>query len=199
MVAISQSPTRRDISFNMSRKREKPYPSRNVSSSLPKRPRPMPTSKPDSNGDQPNKPTVVVSSLSPSCSVLDLKSRFEIYGSISRLRIDRAGIGYITFRSNDSAEAAIAASQDPSFGITVDSIRVQVCWANDPLPHWREGIRVSSNWDHLSSSKLLRAEVPLSRHGRGNKLGSSTVSPRNGLGLDLPFKGREIVAYDDLL
>ena len=74
-------------------------------------------------------------------------------------------------------------------------------WASDPVPQWREGVSQKDT----SSSKLVRAEVPLSRHGRGNKLGSAIVNPRNNStsdsskGLDVPFKGREIVAYDDIL
>ncbi|KAM7486706.1 hypothetical protein LguiA_002715 [Lonicera macranthoides] len=52
--------------------------------------------------------------------------------------------------------------------------------ASDPVPQWREGIRNKN--DTSSVSKLLRPELPLSRHGR-----------------DVPFKGREMVAYDDIL
>jgi len=54
----------------------------------------------------------------------------------------------------------------------------------------------------FSSSKLVRAEVPLRRHGRGKKLESAVVNPRSNTGasvVDVPFKGREIVAYDDIL
>ncbi|KAF3946414.1 hypothetical protein CMV_027315 [Castanea mollissima] len=85
--------------------------------------------------------------------------------------------------------------------------KLQVVWATDPLVQWREGVGVGANKDNTSSSssKLLRAEVPLSRHGRGNKLASAIVNPRsnNNEGsssvLDVPFRGREIVAYDDIL
>lgn len=54
-------------------------------------------------------------------------------------------------------------------------------------------------------SKLVRAEAPLRRHGRGNRLASAigkTKSSEDGSGssvLEVPFKGREIVAYDDIL
>lgn len=89
-------------------------------------------------------------------------------------------------------------------------------WANDPIPQWKGGV---GRKDGLSS-KLLRPEVPLSRHGRGNKLGSAIVNPRddnntkgdtnNGNKLNNSvaisnsslvgsFRGREIVAYDDIL
>lgn len=90
-------------------------------------------------------------------------------------------------------------------------------WASDPVPQWREGVERKEGL----SSKLVRAQAPLSRHGRGNKLGSAIVNPRdenNGnttiknnennviVGnsrsderLDEAFKGREIVAYDDIL
>lgn len=64
---------------------------------------------------------VVVMGLPQDCSVLDLKSRFEIYGAISRIRIDRDAVGYITYRTKDSADAAIVAGLDPTFGITVNS------------------------------------------------------------------------------
>ena len=75
-------------------------------------------------------------------------------------------------------------------------------WASDPVPQWREAV---GHKDGSSSSKLLKAGVPLSRHGRGNKLGSAIVDTREnkngngGLDVDVPFKGREIVAYDDIL
>jgi RNA recognition motif-containing protein len=69
---------------------------------------------------------VVVVDLPPDCSVLDLKSRFAIYGEISRTRIDRDAIGYITYRSKDSAEAAITASLDSSFGIAINSKKVTI-------------------------------------------------------------------------
>lgn len=78
-------------------------------------------------------------------------------------------------------------------------------WATDPLAQWREGVVLGTSKDNgSSSSKLLRAEVPLSRHGRGNKLASAIVNPKSGegtsaSGLDVPFRGREIVAYDDIL
>lgn len=111
----------------MSRKRDKPYPSRHDANSAPKRRRPL--SRPAADDDKPYvkplpPPAVVVMGLRPNCSVLDLKSRFEIYGAISRIRIDRNRLGYITYRTKDSAEAAIAAALDASFGITVDSQKV---------------------------------------------------------------------------
>ncbi|MCL7027710.1 hypothetical protein MKW94_012875 [Papaver nudicaule] len=136
---------------------------------------------------------VVVKNLSHDCSVLNLKSRLEIYGSISRIRIDH-GVGYVTFRSKDSAEASIVASLDPEFGITVDSQKVEVSWPNDHFPSWRQGVDRKS-----LTSRLLRPEIPLRKHGRGNKLNSSTATrnPRNAP--DEPFKGREIIAYDDIL
>ncbi|PWA89909.1 Nucleotide-binding, alpha-beta plait [Artemisia annua] len=151
--------------------------------------------------------------LSPDCSVLDLKSRFEIYGAISRTRMDSGGVAYLTFRMKDSAQSAIDASLDPSFGITLNSNKVQVMWANDAVPQWREGVKKKEV--SPSSSKLLRPELPLSRHGRANKLGSTIVNPRdeknntdtavnneNKSGrrvVNVPSRGREIVAYDDLL
>lgn len=114
----------------MSRKRDKPYnSSRHVPASARKRHRPHLSAPEEELVDKPiakpaPPPALVVMGLAPDCSVLDLKSRFEIYGSISRIRIDRDGVGCIAYRSKDSAEAAIAASLDPSFGITVQSQKV---------------------------------------------------------------------------
>ncbi|KAJ9549097.1 hypothetical protein OSB04_021640 [Centaurea solstitialis] len=207
-----------------SRKREKPYFSRHTPyTTFPKRRRPLPSDpaaatddyfpdQPPSSADTNTNTAVVVAGLSSDCSVLDVKSRFEIYGSISRTRMDAGGFAYVTFRSRDAAESAIAASLDPSFGITLNSNRVQVMWANDPVPQWREGVKKK---EASSSSKLLKPELPLSRHGRGNKLGSAIVNYRdekndgnttvnnekNGgrKGLNVPSRGREIVAYDDIL
>ncbi|KAD0553097.1 hypothetical protein R6Q59_004835 [Mikania micrantha] len=190
----------------MSRKREKPYSSRHTPYNFPKRRRPHPADPaidddhfPDmtSPSGQTNA-AVVITGLSTGCSVLDLKSRFEIYGPISRTRMDAGGVAYITFRSRDSAESAISASLDPSFGITLDSTMVQVAWASDPVPQWREGVKKAS------SSKLLKPELPLSRHGRGNKLGSATVNSKDGdnhgrKDLNIPSRGREMIAYDDIL
>lgn len=114
----------------MSRKREKPYHSGHSLSSTAKRRRPSlpelavsaPLDAPSTKSTSPA--AVLVIGLSPECSVLDLKSRFEIYGCISRIRIDRDGVGFVTFRSKDSADAAITASLDPTFGITVSSKKV---------------------------------------------------------------------------
>ncbi|KAK6922073.1 RNA recognition motif domain [Dillenia turbinata] len=199
----------------MSRKRENPYASRHSSSSSSsssflKRHRLMMPVIEDSDdfhlsnaaANSKLSSGVVVTGISPDTSVLDLKSRFEIYGSISRLRIDRDGVGYITFRSRESAADAVNAAVDPSVGIALDSQRLQVFWANDALPKWREAVKVSSNEDCKSSSKLLRAEVPLSRHGRNNKLSPKSNNDKNngnGSKVDVPFKGRAIVAYDDIL
>ena len=68
--------------------------------------------------------------------------------------------------------------------------------AKDP----NSGVGIGSK-DNGSSSKLLRADVPLSRHGRSNKLVSSSVNRKTDQisGLYGGFKGREIVAYDDIL
>ncbi|KAJ7953744.1 Homeobox transcription factor [Quillaja saponaria] len=161
----------------MSRKRDKPYFSRHVPSSAAKRHRPMPQAIPTAD-------EVDSRSTAPSLAI----------------RIDRGAVGYITYRTKDSADAAISAGLDPSFGITIDSKKVQVLWATDPLAQWREG--VGSNKNNGSSSRLVRAEVPLRRHGRGNKLASAIVNPRSSDGSfthDVPFRGREIIAYDDIL
>ncbi|KAK7309561.1 hypothetical protein RJT34_06391 [Clitoria ternatea] len=190
----------------MSRKRDKPYFSRHVPSVASKRRRPLPEPKEEEERPttRPAPPSaVVVMGLPQDCSVLDLKSRFEIYGKISRIRIDRDAVGYITYRSKDAADAAIAAGLDPSFGITVNSKKVQVLWATDPLAMWREG--VGNNKDKGSMSKLVRGELPLSKHGRGNRLASAIANTKRGEDssgssvLEVPFRGREIVAYDDIL
>ncbi|KAI9111771.1 hypothetical protein K1719_017461 [Acacia pycnantha] len=192
----------------MSRKREKPYFSRHApySQSVPKRRRPLPVPDPEPAADdgadknatrKPPPCAVVVVGLPLDCSVLDVKSRFEIYGAISRIRIDRGGVGYITYRIKEYADAAIAAALDPSFGISISSKRVQVLWATDPLAMWREGVG-NSNKEKGSRSKLVRADIPLSRHGRGNKLASAIVNPKNNEPSS-PFRAREIVAYDDIL
>ncbi|KAM7269485.1 hypothetical protein ACFE04_024982 [Oxalis oulophora] len=213
----------------MSRKRDNSYFfSRNAPISKRRRPHPphqFPATATDSQQGVSVKPSpppaVVVIGLSPNCSVLDLKSRFEIYGPISRTRILPNRVGSIYFRSKDAAEAAIAASLDPSFGITLDSNKVQVLWATDPLAQWRQGVD-DVRKDNATSSKLVRAGTPLSRHGRGrggnnnnNRLASAIVinpnttsdDAQDGGGgggdddpkFDAPFKGRKIVAYDDIL
>lgn len=90
------------------------------------------------------------------------------------------------------------------FQIVDCCLQVQVMLATDPISQWREGVsrEDNPNSSSFSSSKLVRAEVPLRRHGRGKKLESTIVNPTSNTGasgLDVPFKGREIVAYDDIL
>ncbi|KAL6525048.1 hypothetical protein OROMI_030641 [Orobanche minor] len=143
-----------------------------------------------------------------------------MYGLISRTRMEPDGVAFINFRSNESAQSAVDASRDSSCPVTLHSTPVQVMWANDPVPQWKGGVRRK---DGLSS-KLMRPELPLSRHGRGNKLGSAIVIPRDDNNTDKDtkgdandgdklissiaignsiieglFRGREIVAYDDIL
>ncbi|KAM5567098.1 uncharacterized protein ABKV19_015291 [Rosa sericea] len=205
----------------MNRKRNKPYfSSRRAPASAPKRRRPLPPHAEDPEEaaelDKPTfkpppPPALVVTGLPPDSSVLDLKSRFEIYGPISRIRIDRDAVGHVAFRTADAAQAAVDAALDSSFGITLHSKKLQVLWATDPLAQWRKGVAVddanrdSSNEtsSSSSSSKLLRAGMPLRSHGRGNKLASAIVNPRGAAAesseSSVPSRAREIVAYDDIL
>lgn len=89
--------------------------------------------------------------------------------------------------------------------ITAYVLQVEVMWATDPLAQWRHGVGLGANNDSgSSSSKLLRPELPLSRHGRGNKLASTIVNPRSSNDgsssvSEVPFRGREIIGYDDIL
>ncbi|KAL3337015.1 hypothetical protein AABB24_029600, partial [Solanum stoloniferum] len=205
----------------MGRKRDRTHFNRHVPYSFPKRRRPtpitddpLPVPEDNSSSTKQQPATVVVIGVPSECSVLDIKSRFEIYGSISRTRMDPNGLAHITFRSNDSAQSAVEAAEDSSFPITLHSKPVQVIWATDHASQWKEGVMRK---DELSTStvasKLVKAEVPLSRHGRSNRLGSAIVNPRDedndnaggnvrphvSTRLVEPYKGREIVAYDDIL
>ncbi|XP_020087413.1 uncharacterized protein At1g27050 [Ananas comosus] len=138
---------------------------------------------------------VIVTGIPGDCTVLELKSRLEIYGPVARTRVDAAdGVGYVTFRSAAAADAAVAASLDPARGVAIRSKKVFVVRASDPLQQWKTGVGASP-----SLSKLLRRETPLSKHGRSNKkLNPNTTIPSEQREPDLSFKGREIVAYDDL-
>ncbi|KAF3671625.1 putative conserved oligomeric Golgi complex subunit 7-like [Capsicum annuum] len=206
----------------MGRKRDRSHFNRPAPYSFPKRRRPTPTTEdslPSENNStsstkQQPPASVVVIGVPSECSVLDIKSRFEIYGSISRTRIEPNGLAHITFRNNDSAQSAVEAAVDTSFPITLYSKPVQVIWATDHAAQWKEGVmRKDEQSTSTVASKLVRAEVPLSRHGRGNRLGSAIVNPRDeendnvggtvrahvSTRLVEPYKGREIVAYDDIL
>ncbi|XP_068652737.1 uncharacterized protein At1g27050 [Aristolochia californica] len=185
------------------RKRDRLY----TSSSVQKRPR---SSAPPPDSDvvasragSKESVLVIVTGLPPDCQVLDVKSRFQLYGTVSRLHIDRQyGYGYVTFRSRDAAEAAIAASMDPASGITIGSVKVHVYWPSDPLPQWSARVQNTSSKDHRPSSKLLRAEAPLSKHGRAHKklVGVNEITPKTTVDEPAePFKGRQIIAYDDIL
>ncbi|XP_064996359.1 uncharacterized protein At1g27050-like [Musa acuminata AAA Group] len=154
---------------------------------------------------------VLVTGLPADCTVLELKSRLEMYGPISRTRIDVDGRGFVTFRSDHAAEAAISASLDPAFGVTVRSKKVLVVRASDPIPA-KMGAGISSTSRLLraeipakmgagisSTSRLLRAEIPLSRHGPSKeKLDAGATAERSKSGPEVSHDGREIIAYDDL-
>ena len=60
-------------------------------------------------------------------------------------------------------------------------LQVQVLWATDPLAQWRDWVGVAANKDKgpSSSAKLVQPEVPLSRHGKGNKLELAIVNTRS--------------------
>ncbi|KAJ3696090.1 hypothetical protein LUZ60_001467 [Juncus effusus] len=136
---------------------------------------------------------VIVTGLPSDCSVLELKFRLEQYGSVSRIRIDVSGSGHVTFRSDGAAQEAILASLDPRFGISVGSNKILVIRSSETVLESKA--RISS----YRYSKLLRPEPPLSKHGRSNKkLTAGELIPSTRTELDSRFKGREIVAYDDL-
>ncbi|KAJ8464658.1 hypothetical protein OPV22_027210 [Ensete ventricosum] len=136
---------------------------------------------------------VLVTGLPADCTVLELKSRLEMYGPISRTRIDVDGRGFVTFRSDHAAEAAISASLDLAFGVTVRSIKVAVVRGSDPVPAKKMGAGISS------SSRLLRAAMPLSRHGPSKeKLDAGETAERSKSRAEASHGGREIIAYDDL-
>lgn len=71
-------------------------------------------------------------------------------------------------------------------------MQVLVCRAAaDHLLGWRAGAGTAA------PSKLPHAEVLLSKHGRSNKkLAAASTSTKSAP--EPPYKGREIVAYDDL-
>lgn len=70
---------------------------------------------------------VVVNGLPSGCTVLELKSRMQMYGSISRIRIDGdEGLGYVKYRTPDHARAAIAAAANPVLGITIGTGKVHI-------------------------------------------------------------------------
>nr|CAD1827912.1 unnamed protein product [Ananas comosus var. bracteatus] len=71
---------------------------------------------------------VIVTGLPGDCTVLELKSRLEIYGPVARTRVDAAdGVGYVTFRSAAAADAAVAASLDPPAASPSDPRRCLWC------------------------------------------------------------------------
>ncbi|CAA0245721.1 unnamed protein product [Arabidopsis thaliana] len=205
----------------MSRKRDKPYTNRHTPARISKRRRPWAPSSSEHDEiidkpitKSPPPPALVVMGLPANCSVLELKSRFEIYGSISRIRIDKDGIGSVSYRTAESAEAAIAGSHEPSFGISIDSKKLEVVWATDPLVKWKEGVTAGEGKERTSSfsSKLLRPVMPLRKHGRSSRLASAIVNPRSdntkGIsgdgGISSPattseVKQRNIVTYDDIV
>lgn len=158
----------------MSRKRDKPYDSRHYHTSMGKRRKTHPPHPPEEEDpvDKPipkpaPPPALIIMGLPHNCSVLDLKSRFEIYGSISRIRIDRDGIGCITYRTKDSGDAAIVASHDPSFGITIDSQKVQLSSPFvsllDPWKNYRFGLFVEYTLFKIETWGLIGMDIELGR------------------------------------
>lgn len=68
---------------------------------------------------------------------------------------------------------------------------------------WKEGVKVGEEKEKTSpwlSSKLVRAEMSLRKHGRRNRLASTIVNPRSqSPATRREVKDRDIVAYDDIL
>ncbi|KAK7332701.1 hypothetical protein VNO80_29456 [Phaseolus coccineus] len=83
--------------------------------------------------------------------------------TISRIRIDHDAVGYITYRSKDSVDVAIAAGVDPSFGITVSSKKVGSmgcpnCWVAFPKV-LSNGLLWEHTWPLFTDRGLLSGEV----------------------------------------
>lgn len=73
-----------------------------------------------------------------------------------------------------------------------ETMQVLVVRASDPVPA-KMGAGISS------TSRLLRAEIPLSRHGPSKeKLDAGATAERSKSGPEVSHDGREIIAYDDL-
>jgi len=152
-----------------------------------------------------NNAMVYVGNLCPETSVYELKCRFERFGSISRAKIvDKSGHAFVTFRSKESAEAAIRAALD-SHGIIIRNKRLLVSWANDSLPPWKMGTEVSKLSKDVLSRKVP-SKIPHGREGRGGNravvLAAATAAAglvRGNTSADAILHGREVVSYDDLL
>ncbi|URD89582.1 hypothetical protein MUK42_28233 [Musa troglodytarum] len=103
---------------------------------------------------------VLVTGLPADCTVLELKSRLEIYGPISRTRIDVDGRGFVTFRSDHAAAAAISASLDPAFGVTVRSKKSSSNFhGNDVEVSFSCQGWWSSNLDYLDAPMMLEGSL----------------------------------------
>ncbi|KAK4423777.1 hypothetical protein Salat_1960600 [Sesamum alatum] len=187
-----------------SRKREKPY-SRHAPYSLPKRRRPLPldaAAGEDAVDDSSTSSTaakaptsVVVIGVPAECSVLDLKSRFEMYGPISRTRMEPNGVAYINFRSNDAANP-------PSMRLEIQVFRVNPALNSSTGD---VGERSSSTMEGRTWPEgriIIKAnENKSNKNTNGDATNDDNANSADAVGnsgLDGSFKGREIVAYDDI-
>ncbi|XP_078436782.1 homeobox leucine zipper protein [Wolffia australiana] len=137
---------------------------------------------------------VLVSNLPPECTVLELKSRMEMFGPVARIRIDSGqGIGYVKFRTLEHAQSAVDAAGNPRLGVEIGSQKVQVRLDSDAAPELPPTLPVSRQ------SKLVSPELPLRRRGRVNRL---LIEGRLNFGnseSNTNHSGRQIVGYDDIL
>ncbi|RWW17339.1 hypothetical protein GW17_00018739 [Ensete ventricosum] len=86
-------------------------------------------------------------------------------------------------------------AEDADNGEGVDNIKsiVVVVRGSDPVPAKKMGAGISS------TSRLLRAAMPLSRHGPSKeKLDAGEAAERSKSRAEASHGGREIIAYDDL-
>nr|CAD1828011.1 unnamed protein product [Ananas comosus var. bracteatus] len=137
---------------------------------------------------------VIVTGIPGDCTVLELKSRLEIYGP-SPAPASTPPMAWGTSPSAPPPRRRRRRRLTRPRPRRRRPIQEGVCGAGErSLQQWKTGVGASP-----SLSKLLRPETPLSKHGRSNKkLNPNTTIPSERREPDLSFKGREIVAYDDL-
>lgn len=154
--------------------------------------------------------TIFVGDLDPDTTAEQLTELFKKFGSVEKSKIkENHCYGFVTFDKRLSAEAAIAVGQTPDGIELLNGKQVYVSWALGSLPEWKKGIggfTISPGKDLLSGHRsrkgvvkpsVLAAATAAAAAKAHAVLAGEMAQPMESIVGD--YRGRAIVAYDDLL
>jgi hypothetical protein len=154
--------------------------------------------------------TVFVGDLDPETTAEQLTGLFCKFGNVLSSKIkENHCYGFVTFEKRESAESAIAAGQQRDGIELLNGKQVYVSWALGSLPEWKKGIGgfvVSPGKDllhgHRSRKGVVKPSVLAAATAAAAAKANAVLASMDPTPAAEPmndYRGRAIVAYDDLL